>query len=151
MGQFNAGLADQAKKAADNAKKYSDGVRESTKVQLKEDKKKLDSSLKTLQKQSQGSPMLKLKVGGKDASGILEKKLQDKTIKGKKREALIEQRILDLTKKQGLAKREQMAGYDAELKALQKEKQLNQEFLGLFVFLFVVQQVLPYSQASVHA
>jgi len=131
MGQFNAGLADQAKKAADNAKKYSDGVRESTKVQLKEDKKKLDSSLKTLQKQSQGSPMLKLKVGGKDASGILEKKLQDKTIKGKKREALIEQRILDLTKKQGLAKREQMAGYDAELKALQKEKQLNQEILDI--------------------
>ena len=131
MGQFNQGLAEQARKAADNAKKYSDGVTQTTKDQIKQDKKKLKSARDTAKKMTQTGPMLKLKVGGKDASGDLEKKLQDKTIKGKKRQELVEKRILDLTKKQGLAKREQMPGYKEELAALQKEKQINKEILDL--------------------
>ena len=131
MGQFNQGLAEQAATAAKNAKKYSDGVTQTTKDQIKQDKKKLKSARDTAKKMTQTGPMLKLKVGGKDASGDLEKKLQDKTIKGKKRQELVEKRILDLTKKQGLAKREQMPGYKEELAALQKEKQINKEILDL--------------------
>ena len=131
MGQFNQGLAEQARTAADNAQKYSDGITETTKDQIKEDKKKLKSARDTAKKMTQTGPILKLKVGGKDASGDLEKKLQDKTIKGKKRQEIVEKRILDLTKKQGLAKREQMPGYAEELAALQKEKQINKEILDL--------------------
>ena len=131
MGQFNAGLADQAKAAASNAKKYSDGITETTKDQIKEDKKKLKSARDTAKKMTQKGPMLKLKVGGKDASGALENQLQDKTIKGKERQALVEKRIEDLIKKQGLAARKNMPGYKQELAALKKEKQMNKEILDL--------------------
>ena len=131
MGQFNAGLAKQAALAAKNAKDYTDGVTESTNHQLKEDKKKVKSALAAQKKMNTKGPMLSLKVGGKDASAKIEAKLRGEKVKGLTREKAIEQRILDLTKKQGLAKREMMPGYQEELDALRKEKALMEEIVGL--------------------
>lgn len=131
MGQFNAGLAKQASLAAKNAKDYTDGITESTNHQLKEDKKKVKSALAAQKKMNTKGPMLSLKVGGKDASAKIEAKLRGEKVKGLTREKAIEQRILDLTKKQGLAKREMMPGYKEELEALRKEKALMQDIVSL--------------------
>ena len=131
IGQFNQGMAESAKKAADNAREYSEGIRDTTKAQIQQDNKKVKSALKAQQEINRATKPMALKVGGKDASSKLEAQLQDKTIKGKKRQALVEKRIKDLKKGQNLAAIENKPLYQAEIDALEKEKRLESEILDL--------------------
>ena len=131
IGQFNQGMAESAKKAADNAREYSEGIRDTTKAQIQEDNKKVKSALNAQVEMNQKTKPMALKVGGKDASSKLEAQLQDKTIKGKKRQALVEKRIKDLKRGQNLASIENQPLYQAEIDALEKEKQLEKEIVDL--------------------
>jgi len=131
IGQFNQGLAESAKKAADNAKEYSKGISDTTKAQIAEDNKKVKSALKAQQKINRARTPLSLKVGGKKASSKLEADLQNKEIKGEERLEKVKKRIEDLEKKQGLRQRQQIEGYDEELAALKRELAIEKEITDL--------------------
>ena len=131
IGQFNQGLAESAQKAADNARDYSKGISETTKLQIKEDNKKVKSALEAQQKINRARKPLALKVGGKDVSSKLELDLQNKEIKGAERLEKVKERIAALETKQGLARRQAIAGYDEELSALREELSLEQQITDL--------------------
>ena len=131
IGEFNQGLAESAKKAADNAKEYSKGISDTTKAQIAEDNKKVKSALKAQQKINRARKPLALKVGGKGASSKLEADLQNKEIKGEERLEKVKKRIADLEKKQGLRQRQQIEGYDEELAALKEELRIEKEITDL--------------------
>jgi hypothetical protein len=149
MGAFTNSMAlnaATAKEASDKQiranKARAEESRKSHKAFLAQEIEKKKALAATARAQTMKGPQAKLDVRGKvkireggeekmvSASRRLEKALK-KEISGKGRLELINQRILDLTKKQGLEKRKQMPGYDEELNNLRQEAALEQEILDI--------------------
>ena len=136
MGAFTNSMAVNATAAKDasdkqiNANKArAEESRKSHKAFLNQEIEKKKALAATARAQTEKGPQAKLSVRGKKSSSNLEKALNNDKIKGSVRLLALEQRILDLTKAQGLEKRKQMPGYQEELSNLQDEAALERDIL----------------------
>ena len=136
MGAFTNSMAVNAATAKDASDKQIKANRARAQESRKSHKAFLDQEIEkkkalaaTARAQSQSGPKLKLAVRGKKNSANLEKALA-KELSGKARLQVIDQRILDLTKSQGIEKRKQMPGYQEELSNLQAEAALERDILA---------------------
>ena len=136
MGAFTNSMAVNAATAKDASDKQIKANRARAQESRKSHKAFLDQEIEkkkalaaTARAESQKGPKLKLAVRGKKNSANLEKALA-KELSGKARLQVIDQRILDLTKAQGLEKRKQLPGYQEELSNLQAEAALERDILA---------------------
>ena len=134
MGSFTASIAANAvaaKKAADAAVNNSNVKAQAARKEhiefLKNKKKELEI---LAQQQRMTEKPVQLAVGGRQASRTLEKQLQDQSIKGAERQALLEQRISAIKTERGLKQRMQNTQVKQELALLEAElatlRQINQ-------------------------
>ena len=128
MGAFTQSIAANA---AASAQAAADNIKDSKmKAQFARDEhiefmrmkeRELEIEARAATAKSQGTGPIKLGVRGKDASRRLEEAMQKEGLSIAARRQIIEQRIEDLKKKQGLAQRQAMPGYKEELATLESE------------------------------